>query len=193
MSSLNDFKALIKTDKFDCWNFWQYTDGVGHGNDYVNSFYDRFCLPIRESATAVLEVGFHLGASHQLWSSFFSNARVYGCDVHTQINPDPSRIIYWPNTDAYQHTTVELYQQAEPQGYDLVIDDGAHSLPTHLFFLEHYSKLVKPGGYLVIEDIDLNTLEKIWSKVFEIKLNFKSVEVHQSVGVSYWYAIVIKI
>lgn len=37
--------------------------------------------------------------------------------------------------------------------FDIIIDDGPHSLESQIFFLENYLDKVKPNGLLIIEDI----------------------------------------
>ena len=49
------------------------------------------------------------------------------------------------------------YNNLSPQlkdiKFDLVLDDGPHSLESQIFFVKHYSKLLKDDGILIVEDI----------------------------------------
>lgn len=149
MASLNDFKSYIHTDKFNDWSW----SGPGQGHDYVGMFYDQICLEIEPRATAILEIGVNAGHSQLLWSAYFKEARIYGCDVAPAPFPNHNRIVILSGLDAYQDHTIKLFQSLEPQGYDLVIDDGPHTFESQLYTVQNYWSLVKPDRYMVIEDI----------------------------------------
>jgi hypothetical protein len=52
--------------------------------------------------------------------------------------------------DAYLPETVELVSN---RCYDLIIDDGPHTIQSQIFALEHHYALLKEGGILVVEDV----------------------------------------
>jgi len=37
--------------------------------------------------------------------------------------------------------------------FDIMIDDGPHTLESMIFFIENYSKLLEDDGILVVEDV----------------------------------------
>jgi hypothetical protein len=37
--------------------------------------------------------------------------------------------------------------------FDIIIDDGPHTLESMIFFIENYSKLLEEDGILVVEDV----------------------------------------
>ena len=41
----------------------------------------------------------------------------------------------------------------EDDYFDYIIDDGPHSLPSQEYAVKHYLRKVKPGGKLIIEDV----------------------------------------
>jgi predicted O-methyltransferase YrrM len=49
--------------------------------------------------------------------------------------------------------TVKLLTEKAPEKFDVIIEDGPHNLQSQLFAVEHYYPLLKPGGTLIIEDI----------------------------------------
>jgi len=53
--------------------------------------------------------------------------------------------------------------------FDIVIDDGPHTLEPQKAFIELYHKLVIPGGYLIVEDVnsiqDARELHKMLAKL----------------------------
>jgi SAM-dependent methyltransferase len=128
----------------------RYTD-----KDTVHSYLDVYqsvLEPISESATRVLEVGIQQGGSIKLWSEFFPNAHVYGVDItleKLEIDLSSPRITCL-TTDAYDR---EFVKSLGYSTFDFVIDDGPHTKESMMFFAEEYLKLLKPGGVLIIEDI----------------------------------------
>ena len=128
----------------------RYTD-----KDTVHSYIDVYQTvlePISMSATRVLEVGIQQGGSIKLWSDFFPNAHVYGVDItleKVEVDLSSPRITCL-TTDAYNREFVSSLGYGT---FDFVIDDGPHTKESMIFFAEEYLKLLKPGGVLIIEDI----------------------------------------
>lgn len=114
--------------------------------------YQEVLEPISISATRVLEVGIWKGGSIKLWSEFFPNAQIYGVDISLDmVEVDlSSPKITCLTTDAYDREFVKSLGYGT---FDFVIDDGPHTKESMVFFAEEYVKLLKPGGILIIEDI----------------------------------------
>ena len=116
------------------------------------AIYENLFEPIRENVKNVLEVGIQDGYSFSLWNEYFFNAVVYGVDI-IELPPNftmMNRMAFYKG-DAYN---IEFVQQNfSNKSFDVLIDDGPHTLPSMVFFAQHYSKLLNLGGVLVIEDI----------------------------------------
>jgi hypothetical protein len=116
------------------------------------SLYTENLLRMKNTATRVLEVGINKGGSIKMWADFFTNATVYGIDVATDriecdlSNPNIKCIL----ADAYN---VEFVRSLGYGTFDMVLDDGPHTKESMIFFAREYSKLLKYGGVLIIEDI----------------------------------------
>lgn len=107
--------------------------------------------PVRDAVANVLEIGVQRGGSIAMWHAYFPNATVTGIDV----DPMPPLVSQLPRArlvraDAYAHATV---QTMSDRAYDIMIDDGPHTLESMVFFIKEYSKLLAPGGIMVVEDI----------------------------------------
>ena len=147
--SLNDFYEKRKgSDKFDL--------------GYVDAFYDRLFLPRKKTTKSILEIGVQTGDSILLWKEFFTNARVYGIDVLPcpvndglfEMSCDPnSGIRIFDNTNAYGEIVIEGLKHIEPEGFDIIIDDGPHTYDSMVYFLLRYLPIVKSKGILILEDI----------------------------------------
>ena len=99
-----------------------------------------------------MEIGVQTGGSIKLWNDYFPNALVYGVDVDIYQNRcrELSPRIRFINADAY---TPECASTFESELFDVIIDDGPHTLDSMCKFVNLYYRIVKPGGYLIIEDI----------------------------------------
>ena len=116
-------------------------------------------IPSRMPARAA----YRPGASLRAWRDFLPSAEIYGADIDRDILFQEERISthYVDQTDA---TSWQDLARALPPHLDMVIDDGLHAIHTQLasllFGLEH----VRPGGWVVIEDITLRT-QPVWDLV----------------------------
>jgi hypothetical protein len=112
--------------------------------------YESLFEPMRNRTTTVLEIGVLEGGSLVMWRDYFSNAIIYGLDVEDRTNcmagEDRVKVTI---ADAYTDETL----QAINTKFDVIIDDGPHTLESQLFCAKHYPWLLKSNGILVIEDI----------------------------------------
>lgn len=113
--------------------------------------YEAFFEPIRDRVANVLEIGINTGNSHRMWSKYFPQATIYGIDVVNYCNgmmgEDRIHAFF---TDAY---TLETIESLRGLTFDVMIDDGPHTLESMKFFLSEYPKLLSVNGIMVIEDI----------------------------------------
>jgi len=118
---------------------------------YQNLFQSK-----KETAKNVLEIGILMGGSIKLWDDYFTNAQVYGLDllpydrVWNEIKNKESITLH-TSTDAYKKEFVESTLASKK--FDILIDDGPHTLESMKVFLNIYSPLLAEDGILVIEDI----------------------------------------
>lgn len=123
--------------------------------------YEHLFSKIRESCAAILEIGVQTGGSMKLWNGYFPNAIVYGIDSDIYQNRcrDFAPRVRLIQANAY---TTECASTFPAESLDVVIDDGPHTLSSMCDVLDLYYRAVKPGGYLIIEDIqDINWIHEI--------------------------------
>jgi spermidine synthase len=107
----------------------------------------------RETATNVLEIGLGHGGSIKLWNDYFVNSTIHCIDINTSwgircsLNSPRIQIHI---QDAYTEQTLEKFKN---QTFDIIVDDGPHTLESMIFCVDRYSKLLKQDGILVVEDI----------------------------------------
>jgi hypothetical protein len=136
--------------------------------------YNELLGPIRKTAKNVLEIGIgnfgqKNGGSILLWNMYFKNALIHAVDnvsskkIHDVIlwkDYNKENIKTYLNSDAYTRDFVEKIKE---QGifFDVIIDDGLHTLESQCRCIELYSELLSNNGILIIEDVqDISFIKK---------------------------------
>ena len=84
-----------------------------------------------------------------MWREYFQNAIIYGIDEKDcPAAKDRDRIKFLAE-NAY---TSEVINNL-PGDFDIIIDDGPHTLDTMTFTIKEYLKKINNNGILVIEDL----------------------------------------
>ena len=117
----------------------------------------------RLSATQVLEVGIgpyivSNAGSIKMWADFFPNADVHGCDIISidtvnQCVMNHPRIHLHTSSNAYNPNFIMTKFTSKGITFDIVVDDGPHTLESMIHFIKLYIPLLKEDGILVIEDV----------------------------------------
>lgn len=109
--------------------------------------YDAILPRHRESAKRVLEIGCLRGESLRMWAEYFPFAEITGLDInHVPVACERVRTI---QGNAYSDAVLRRLTGQ----FDIIIDDGPHTLESWLYLLKNYTPLLAPGGTFVIEDI----------------------------------------
>lgn len=132
-----------------CSNYNNLTD-KNTTHSYVSSVYDKLFENIQYDVKNILEIGIDRGGSIKLWSDYFVNANIYGAD--TNINNaqwTSSERIKLIQGNAYDRSFLERI----PSEFDIIVDDGPHTLDSMIFCLKNYQYKLTDNGILIIEDI----------------------------------------
>lgn len=121
----------------------------------VHSYLDVYAAlfgPRRYAVRNVLEIGVQTAGSIILWERFFPNAEILGMDITLErvrysVDADRTRLVA---KDAY---TEEAVAEISDRRYDVIIDDGPHTLESMLFAAAKLPPLLAEGGIFVIEDV----------------------------------------
>lgn len=93
------------------------------------------------------------GASLRAFRDYLPNAIVHGADVDGSILFQETRILTH-QVDQLDRTSFDrLHRAFGSLRYDLVVDDGLHALGANLNTLDWAVRTLRPGGWLVVEDI----------------------------------------
>jgi hypothetical protein len=129
------------------------------------------------TAKNILEIGIDRGGSIKLWSDFFINATIYGLDI---MNIDDiwddikniNNIKLYSSYDAYDPITFNNVFLKSNIKFDVLIDDGPHTLESMILFIQLYSQIMTDDGILIIEDVQsINWINELINAVPE---NLKS-------------------
>jgi hypothetical protein len=107
----------------------------------------------KDTAKNVLEIGIFKGGSIKLWHDFFTNAHIYGIDIMEEKDVwneiKKYGITLYTSTDAYKYILNELSDKK----FDVILDDGPHTLESQLKCILLYSNVMTEDGILMIEDV----------------------------------------
>jgi hypothetical protein len=132
-------------------------DNTRSDKDTTHSYlpvYEQLFHSKKDHDINIMEIGICHGGSIQLWYDYFKNGIVYGLDIlpkHYFFDLIKDRTKIFPSTDAYDLQFID--KTFKDVQFDFIIDDGPHTLGSMIFSAEHYSKLLKDDGILVIEDV----------------------------------------
>ncbi len=127
-----------------------------HG--YVN-IYSKYFEQNRLNIKKVLEIGIFNGGSHKMWQSYFPNAIIYGIDIYNKSEYNSDRIkTYIGNSEKIEDLTNFINKYGSE--FDIIIDDGGHTMLQQQNALKYLFKFIKPNGYYIIEDIHTSLRDK---------------------------------
>lgn len=119
--------------------------------------YEKLFLSKKDTAQHILEIGIALGGSIKLWNDYFTQATIVGVDNFSayQLPSDLKNIETFPrislyhSTDAYSPEAIKKLDVL----FDIIVDDGPHTLESQIQALQLYLPKLAPQGILIIEDI----------------------------------------
>ena len=92
------------------------------------------------------------GASLLAFRSFCPGAQIFGADIDARVLFKDERITTL-QVDQTNKDSLDALSKSLPNDFDLVIDDGLHSPDANVLTLTFGLGLIRPGGWVVIEDI----------------------------------------
>lgn len=120
--------------------------------------YEYFFYPLKSSARKICEIGVLEGASLEMFADYFTQAVIYGIDIKdaSHLNSDRIRTFVADQSDRKQ---LSAFVAANGSDFDLILDDGGHSMPQQQISFACLFKCVRPGGYYIIEDLQTSLLD----------------------------------
>ena len=149
---MNDLQAIYQ--KYSRPNLGGGDKGTGHS--YIETYHNLF-ESIRNQPLNILEIGILEGHSIKMWKEYFTNSKIYACDINDKkylnLNDDRTTIILGDATESKTfHNITSL---------DIVIDDGSHKLNNQIDSFDILKEKVNFNGVYIIEDVFFNHVEHI--------------------------------
>ena len=125
--------------------------------------YEKLLCTKKLTATAILEVGIgnfieKNGGSIKMWYQYFPNATIFALDIldldrvidELKFN---SRISLYTSTNAYDEEFFKTHFLDTGIKFDMLLDDGPHTLTSQQQFITLYSQVMSDDGILMVEDV----------------------------------------
>jgi beta-1,4-mannosyl-glycoprotein beta-1,4-N-acetylglucosaminyltransferase len=138
-------------------------------HSYIET-YEKVLSPYLDKKPSILEIGVQFGGSSLLWHDYFDDSKLVMLDIkdvrgsNIVDKMDKNRYKFHI-LDAYKKESFDKVKEETPDGFDIIMDDGPHTLESQIFFLRNYTKLLKDDGVMIIEDIQsinyANILEEL--------------------------------
>lgn len=130
--------------------------------------YEKLLISKKYTAKNILEIGIGIGGSIKLWHDYFTNADIYGLDIQYENVYDEiknkERIIL-TCTDAYNENVFNT-RFLHKTKYDMILDDGPHTLESMKQCIRLYSQVLTDDGIMIIEDVqDWDWIELLYISV----------------------------
>jgi SAM-dependent methyltransferase len=125
-------------------------------HDYIDGYYSKEFTDKKLEKLSILEIGVRRGDSLNLLSKWFINSEIIGIDNGNEMNQSNIDFVNELSNvklfleNAYVDNIINKF---ENNSFDYIIDDGPHTLQTQIISIQKWLKKVKPGGKLIIEDI----------------------------------------
>jgi hypothetical protein len=154
-----------------------YGTDKGEPKSYIDGYYEENFNKYREKNITLVEIGVRSGASIKLWSEYFNkDSKIYGLDnlYDKEFNSVPINDS-WVSQENVQYIVGDAYTSEIADGLgkiDILIDDGPHSLESHIKLLELYIPKMNSGGVIVIEDVSYSQNTLINYLPEELKLGY---------------------
>ena len=153
MTLLEQYNLLLaKSLPSDKWPGRTITD-KGTYHCFIQNYYNEKFTPLKQTPINLLEIGIEYGYSANLWLSWFEELNLVGIDPFQQNTVDYLNSVpncKGLNMDAYTKEALDLF---EDDTFDFIIEDGPHTLDTQVYAAKYWTSKLKPGGFLIIEDI----------------------------------------
>jgi cephalosporin hydroxylase len=163
-------------------NGFSFRGGTDKASDHsYDGFYEEKLDEYVDKEVCILEIGVAYGGSALLWHDFIPKSKLVLVDVIDNVHPDIYNIM---NKDRYNFHVMDAFNSENvlelkskyPDGFDIIIEDGPHTLESQIFAIQNYVPLLKEGGILVIEDIQTeNDAQIIVNSIGDIPR--KSIEI----------------
>ena len=194
---ISDFEDKIKSINIDSSNYFSELCFLGgkfgsdksvfntispHNHSYT-AIYNILLSHLKNDHINLAEIGILHNASIKMWREFFPNANIDGFEFNENLiiqaeNEKLKNTKYFHIDVRNQESIKDSFLKVNKE-YDVIIDDSTHIFDDQINIIFTVKNFLKPGGYLIVEDIfskKAKYSEKNFHKVIkEIKSEFKDI------------------
>lgn len=136
------------------------TDKVSHG--YMPT-YEKVFNSI-SNCEKILEIGIDTGLSLSMFHTIFPDAVIHGIDIYDKKQYElENGKVRCHIGDQENREDLERIVTSTGEGlFDLILDDGGHTMRQQQVSLAHLFKYVKPGGFYLVEDLHTSRWTSKW-------------------------------
>ena len=123
--------------------------------------YEKIFSQFSDVGMDFLEIGVLLGGTLLAWKDYFPMGDIYGIDIIDRRKPEYiTDRVHFINEDITKYNFGGHW-------WNIIIDDASHLLEDIKFVVERYLPYLKPGGYLIIEDVQhpVRWIGEIWPMI----------------------------
>ena len=124
-------------------NGFSFRGGTDKATDHsYDGFYEEKLNEYVDKEVTVLEIGVQFGGSAILWHDFLSKSKLVLVDIRDQVHSDiwplmdNNRYDYYV-MDAFNLENVYLLKSKYPDGFDIIVEDGPHTLESQIFTIQN--------------------------------------------------------
>lgn len=141
---------------------------------YCSSYYDQVFYNLKDKKLNILEIGIKNGSSLVLWNEYFKNSIIYGIDISNLIG---NRLDSYPRIKTIIQDGYRNEITSNLPLFDIIIDDGPHTVESQKKFINNYFKKLNKNGKLIIEDIfGSSNLNELLSEASKFSSNIKILD-----------------
>jgi hypothetical protein len=129
--------------------------GADKSSNYHNytQVYAPYFSSLRDKPIKFLEIGIYKGASVQLWERYFKNADLHFIDISLALVEYSSPRSHYHVVDQESARDLEQFIQATGGEFDVIIDDGGHTMRQQITSFCTLFPHFKSGGMYIVEDL----------------------------------------
>lgn len=101
------------------------------------------------------------GASLRVWRDFFPNATIFGADIDNRVLFQEERIHTLYMDQLNVNSINEFWLQLNLKDFDIIIDDGLHTVEAAINLFSHSFQYLKSGGIYIIEDLTAERIQTL--------------------------------
>lgn len=153
------------------------TEGTGGHRKGYTAVYELLFGPLKFKDINFLEIGIEKGASTFLWEQYFDNAKLFAFEHDTnkidKVKQLADKTQFFQVDSGNKEQLEQVFNSTGVQ-FDVILEDASHQLEHQRNAIEIGVKYLKPGGMLIIEDLNVNDAEDIFDEVISNHFTFNT-------------------